>query len=117
MIVEGHVRDGLRVELSTFAIKSVVALDRAADDLLIDDDEDGRFCEQRDVPVDGGLRDVGQASAHFGGRPRSVARKGIDDPDPDRVQEQLEDVHGSSAGLIRSFSYVRTVAPARLGRP
>jgi len=70
-----------------------VAFDGAVHALFVGNFQHSCLGQQPDVPVHGGLGDVGQASAQVGGGPCAPAGHRVHDAQPDRVEEQVKSVH------------------------
>jgi hypothetical protein len=70
-----------------------VAFDGTAHPPLVSLLEQAGGGQQRDLPVHGGLGDVGHAGAKLGGRDGPPVEHGVHDAQPHRVQDQGQRVH------------------------
>ena len=108
MFGERHGGAGLGIDGRPGPVQAVAAFDRAVDPPLARHLEKAALHERADLPVDGGLGDVGHPGAQLRGRPGLVAREGVHDPEPDGVHEQLKRVH------CRMFSHLLPFAGMRI---
>ena len=97
MLVGAHPPGLLGVDARRERSQRVRALDRAPHAALGDDLEDARLGQQRDVAVQTARRHVVELGGELAGRQRAVAEEGLDDSQPDRVQEEIGAGHGRVA--------------------
>ena len=93
MIIKGHGRDLVRLQLRGVDPQRVGPLDGGADPPLGHDLKHPGLGQPGDVPVDAAGRHVGQLSRELLDRQGPLSEERLDDAQPHRVQQQVRTSH------------------------
>jgi hypothetical protein len=108
VVLQRHPGRRISIDHGPVLAQPVPALHGPAYPLLAGHLQEAPLDEQGDLPVHGHLRHVGQAGAQPCGAELPPARQGVDDPQADRVQEQVNGVHGPNYFIADTIIKIET---------